>query len=177
MQKHRNTFNPEIIEYMKKDEDPFGFDKLVYVRDADSSKALNTLEEPCIIISASGMLEAGRIKHHIKNTIGDRKHTILIVGFVPPGSLGARLIEGQPEVRIFGKMHTVKARVEVLDAYSAHADYKELMDYLSCQQPHLVSRVFLVHGEEKALLAFKNRLHGKGFSDIVIPTQGESFYI
>ncbi|MCE2845903.1 MAG: MBL fold metallo-hydrolase [Sphingobacteriales bacterium] len=177
MQKHRNTFNPEIIEYMKKDEDPFGFDKLVYVRDADSSKALNTLEEPCIIISASGMLEAGRIKHHIKNTIGDRKNTILIVGFVPPGSLGARLIEGQPEVRIFGKMHTVKARVEVLDAYSAHADYKELMDYLSCQQPHLVSRVFLVHGEEKALLAFKNRLHGKGFSDIVIPTQGESFYI
>lgn len=177
MQKHRSTFNPEIIEYMKQDEDPFGFDKLVYVRDADSSKALNTLEEPCIIISASGMLEAGRIKHHIKNTIGDRKNTILIVGFVPPGSLGARLIEGQPEVRIFGKMHAVKARVEVLDAYSAHADYEELLDYLSCQQPNQVSRVFLVHGEEKALLAFKNRLHGKGFSDIVIPNQGESFYV
>jgi metallo-beta-lactamase family protein len=177
MQKHRNTFNPEIVEYMKHDEDPFGFDKLVYIRDTDSSKALNTLDEPCIIISASGMLEAGRIKHHIKNTIGNRNNTILIVGFVPPGSLGAKLIEGQPEVRIFGKMHSVKARVEVLDAYSAHADYQELMHYLSCQDVNLVKRVFLVHGEEKAQLAFKNRLHGHGFRDIVIPMQGESFSV
>lgn len=175
MFKHRWSFNPSIIESMSTDPDPFGFDNLVYIRDPDSSKALNDLEEPCIIISASGMLEAGRIKHHIKNTIGDSKNSILIVGFVPPGSLGARLIEGQSEVKIFGQPYAVRAKVEVIDAYSAHADYEEMMQYLRCQEASSVKRVFLVHGEPEAQLSFKNHLHGMGFRDIVIPMQGESF--
>ena len=175
MFKHRMSFNPAIIETMQQDPDPFGFDNLVYIRDTDSSKALNDLDEPCIIISASGMLEAGRIKHHIKNTIGDSKNTILIVGFVPPGSLGARLIEGQPEVKIFGQPYAVRAKVEVLAAYSAHADYEEMMRYLRCQDASSVKRVFLVHGEPEAQLSFKTHLHGMGFRDIVIPMQGESF--
>ncbi|MFM1745527.1 MAG: hypothetical protein RLZZ630_1464 [Bacteroidota bacterium] len=175
MFKHRWSFNPAIIETMQQDPDPFGFDNLVYIRDTDSSKALNDLDEPCIIISASGMLEAGRIKHHIKNTIGDSKNTILIVGFVPPGSLGARLIEGQPEVKIFGQPYPVRAKVEVLAAYSAHADYEEMMSYLRCQDASSVKRVFLVHGEPEAQLSFKTHLHGMGFRDIVIPMQGESF--
>lgn len=177
MFKHRWSFNPSIIESMKKDPDPFGFDNLVYIRDSDSSKALNDLDEPCIIISASGMLEAGRIKHHIKNTIGDSKNTILIVGFVPPGSLGARLIEGQQEVKIFGQLYPVGAKVEVLDAYSAHADYGEMMHYLRCQDAASVKRVFLVHGEPDAQLSFKNHMHGLGFHDIVIPMQGETFLL
>jgi metallo-beta-lactamase family protein len=160
---------------MKLDPDPFGFDNLVYIRDSDSSKALNELEEPCIIISASGMLEAGRIKHHVKNTIGEPRNTILIAGFVPPGSLGARMIEGQSEVKIFGQLYPVRAKVEVLDAYSAHADYGEMMRYLRCQDVTSVKRVFLVHGEPDSQLSFKNHLHGMGFSDIVIPMQGESF--
>lgn len=175
MRKHSETFNPEIREYMKTDTDPFGFDDLHYIRDVESSKALNEIRDACIIISASGMLEAGRIKHHVKNTIQSSENTILIVGYVPPGSLGARLIEGAQEVRIFGVMYPVKARVEVLDAYSAHGDYKELMRYLSCQQALDVRRLFLVHGEPAAQLAFKTRLQGMGFRDVVIPLQGESF--
>ena len=175
MRKHSKTFNPEIREYMKTDADPFGFDDLHYIRDVESSKALNEIRDACIIISASGMLEAGRIKHHVKNTIQSSENTILIVGYVPPGSLGARLIEGAQEVRIFGVMYPVKARVEVLDAYSAHGDYKELMRYLSCQQALDVRRLFLVHGEPDAQLSFKTRLQGMGFRDVVIPLQGESF--
>lgn len=177
MRKHTESFNPEILEYMKKDADPFGFDRLIYVQDAASSKALNDLDEPCIIISASGMLEAGRIKHHVKNNISNEKNTILIVGYVPPGSLGGRLIEGAAEVKIFGKMYPVHAKIEVLDSYSAHGDYKEMMQYLSCQDPLAVRKIFLVHGEPAAQLSYKERLQGMGFKDIIIPMQGESFYL
>lgn len=177
MRKHTESFNPEILEEMKKDPDPFGFDKLIYIQDVESSKALNELEEPCIIISASGMLEAGRIKHHVKNNIENPQNTILIVGYVPPGSLGGRLIEGASEVKIFGTLYSVRAKVEVLDAYSAHADYKEMMKYLSCQDPSAVRKLFLVHGEPEAQLKYKEHLQGMGFKDITIPMQGESFYL
>ncbi len=177
MRKHTESFNPEILEYMKTDEDPFGFETLHYIQDVESSKSLNELKDPCIIISASGMMEAGRIKHHIKNNIEDSRNTILIIGYVPPGSLGGKLIEGAEEVKIFGNSYKVRARISVLDSYSAHADCKEMMEYLKCQQAHLVKRVFLVHGEPGAQLKFKEHLHGMGFSDIVIPLQGESFAI
>jgi metallo-beta-lactamase family protein len=160
---------------MKKDDDPFGFETLHYVREVEDSKALNDFDEPCIIISASGMLEAGRIKHHVKNNISNEKNTILIIGYVPPGSLGGRLIEGAKEVKIFGDIYPVNAQIAVLDSYSAHADYKEMMAYLHCQKPHEVKRLFLVHGEPEAQLKFKEHLNGMGFSDIVIPIQGESF--
>ncbi|MFN8152969.1 MAG: MBL fold metallo-hydrolase [Bacteroidia bacterium] len=177
MKKHTESFNPEIIEYMKKDPDPFGFERLIYIRDVESSKALNELQDPCIIISASGMLEAGRIKHHVKNNISNANNTILIVGYVPPGSLGGKLIEGATEVKIFGKMYPVKAKIAVLDSYSAHGDYKEMMTYLKCQDPQKVRKLFLVHGEPEAQLTYKEHLHGMGFKDILIPMQGESFYL
>lgn len=175
MRKHRDSFNPEIVEYMKKDDDPFGFESLHYIRDVELSKKLNEKQEPCIIISASGMMEAGRIKHHLKNNIMDAKNTVLIVGFVPPGSLGDRMIQGESEVRIFGKLIPLRASVKVLGSYSAHADYEELMQYLSCQDTSKVKRLFLVHGEKEAQLTFKKHLHGMGFSDIVIPMMHESF--
>ena len=175
MRKHRDSFNPEIVEYMKKDDDPFGFESLHYIRDVELSKKLNEKQEPCIIISASGMMEAGRIKHHLKNNIMDAKNTVLIVGFVPPGSLGDRMIQGESEVRIFGKLIPLRASVKVMGSYSAHADYEELMHYLSCQDTSKVKRLFLVHGEKEAQLTFKKHLHGMGFSDIVIPMMHESF--
>ncbi|MBK9399312.1 MAG: MBL fold metallo-hydrolase [Bacteroidetes bacterium] len=175
MRKHKESFNPETVEYMKKDDDPFGFETLHYVREVEDSKALNDFDEPCIIISASGMLEAGRIKHHVKNNISNEKNTILIIGYVPPGSLGGKLIEGTKEVKIFGDIYPVNAQIAVLDSYSAHADYKEMMEYLRCQNPQQVKRLFLVHGEPEAQLKFKEHLNGMGFSDIVIPIHGESF--
>jgi metallo-beta-lactamase family protein len=175
MRKHKDSFNPDIVEYMKKDDDPFGFESLHYIRDVELSKELNENKNPCIIISASGMMEAGRIKHHLKNNIIDAKNTVLIVGFVPPGSLGDRMIQGEKEVRIFGKMVPLRASVKVMGSYSAHADYKELMEYLSCQNAAQVKRLFLVHGEKEAQLTFKKHLHGMGFSDISIPMMHESF--
>jgi metallo-beta-lactamase family protein len=177
MRKHKESFNPEIIEYMKNDDDPFGFETLYYIRDVELSKELNDNAEPCIIISASGMMEAGRIKHHLKNNIIHAKNTVLIVGFVPPGSLGDRMIQGEKEVKIFGKMVPLKASVKVMGSYSAHADYKEMMKYLSCQDTKKVRRLFLVHGEKEAQLTYKNHLHGMGFSDIVIPMMHESFHL
>lgn len=177
MRKHKESFNPEIIEYMKNDDDPFGFETLHYIRDVELSKELNEKKEPCIIISASGMMEAGRVKHHLKNNIIDAKNTVLIVGFVPPGSLGDRMIQGEKEVKIFGKMVPLRASVKVLGSYSAHADYKEMMKYLSCQDATKVRRLFLVHGEKEAQLTYKNHLLGMGFSDIVIPMMHESFHL
>lgn len=177
MRRHTESFNPEILEYMKKDADPFGFETLKYIREVEDSKALNDRDEPCIIISASGMLEAGRIKHHLKNNISDARNTILIVGYVPPGSLGGRLIAGDKEVHIFGLPYEVKAHIEVIDSYSAHGDYTELMKYLECQDATQVRKLFLIHGEPAAQLAFKTHLQGRGFKDIVIPMQGESFYL
>jgi metallo-beta-lactamase family protein len=177
MRKHKESFNPEIIEYMKQDDDPFGFETLHYIRDVELSKELNEKADPCIIISASGMMEAGRVKHHLKNNISNAKNTVLIVGFVPPGSLGDRMIRGDKEVKIFGKMVPMRAGVKVMGSYSAHGDYKEMMQYLSCQDASRVRRLFLVHGEKEAQLTFKNHLNGMGFRDIVIPMLHESFQL
>ncbi len=177
MRKHTESFNPEILEYMQQDTDPFGYDEVFYIRDVADSKSLNDFPEPCIIISASGMMEAGRIKHHIKNNIEDTNNTILIVGYVTPHSLGGKLKDGSTEVRIFGELYTVKAKIEIIDSYSAHADYEELLRYLLCQDPKLVSKLFLVHGEDDALFEFRNKLTDVGFGHIFIPDLGETYEI
>ena len=177
MRKHTESFNAAIKEYMKKDSDPFGYDQVHYITEVEESKALNNRPEPCIIISASGMMEAGRIKHHLKNNISDEKNTILIVGYVPTGSLGGKLIEGFKEVNIFGKPYQVNAHIEVIDSYSAHADYNELLRFLSCQNAALVKQFFIVHGEPQAQTAFKGKLEIAGFKNITIPALGESFEI
>jgi metallo-beta-lactamase family protein len=175
MRKHTESFNPSILEYMKKDADPFGYDDAHYIQEVADSIALNDTSDPCIIISASGMMDAGRIKHHIKNNISDVKNTVMIVGFVTPNSLGGRLKSGAAEVRIYGKLYPVNARIETLDYYSAHADYNELLLNLSCQDPAKVKKVFVVHGEEEAQKIFRLKLVEKGFQDVVIPALGESF--
>ncbi len=177
MSKHPEYFNPEVIEYMKKDSNPFGYDDVIYTQDVNESKALNDDDSPMIIISASGMMEAGRIRHHIANTIESPKNTVLIVGYVPEESLGGHLKEGRKEVTIFGKDLQVRARVEVLDSYSAHADYRELLRYLSCQNPAEVITTFIVHREPEAQLSFKEKLMDKGFKDVRIPMKGETFVL
>lgn len=169
MRKNSILFNDEIKEYMNKtDGDPFIFKDITYISDVEKSKSLNQLKEPCIIISASGMAEAGRIKHHIKNNIDDPNNTILLVGYSSPYSLAGRLKRGAEEVRIFGKLYKVKARVDSIEGYSAHADYEELLAYLSCQNPDLVKKIFLVHGDDDAKLNFRKLLLQKGFKDVEI---------
>ncbi|WP_266369085.1 MBL fold metallo-hydrolase RNA specificity domain-containing protein [Tellurirhabdus rosea] len=174
MKRHEECFNPDILEYIKKDGDAFAFPNLHYVSDVDESKAINERPGPCIIISASGMAEAGRIKHHIKNNIEDSRNTILLVGYCSPNSLGGQLKNGAKEVRIFGETYAVRAEVEVMDSFSAHADYAEMLRYLSCQDPAEVKHVFLVHGEIDRQLIFQHHLEKAGFRHVSIPTPYET---
>lgn len=173
MKNHPECFNEEILEYMKKDANPFGFDNLIYIQDVIESKQLNEHKEPCIIISASGMADAGRIKHHIKNNISDPKNTVLIVGYAEPNSLGGKLRAGNKKVKIFGIEHAVNAEVIIMDSYSAHGDYKEMIRYYACQDPVKVKQLFLVHGEYDVQLNFKEKLREAGFLNITIPEQGD----
>lgn len=175
MKRNESCFNPKILGYIKHDGDAFGFSNLHYISEVNQSKALNDSKEPCIIISASGMAEAGRIKHHIANNIENRNNTILLVGYCSPESLGAALKAKPKHVKIFGEVHRLNAHIEVMDSFSAHADYSELITYLGCQDASKVKQLFLVHGELPNQLAFKNRLMLAGFGHILIPTQGEGF--
>ena len=175
MRNNPDCFNDEIRAYMEKDSDPFGFNKLTYIREAQESKQLNHLKEPCIIISASGMAEAGRIKHHLANNIGNADNTVMIVGHCESGSLGAKLAEGEKEVRIFGEMHSVRANVEILGSFSAHGDVDEMLDVLKCLNPSKVKKVFVVHGDYDVQLRFMIRLQREGFRVVEIPEKGNSF--
>lgn len=175
MQRHPEDFNAEILDYIAKDGDAFDFRCLKYITKVEESKALNSSEEPCIIISASGMAEAGRIKHHIANNVEKRSTTILLVGYASPGTLAAQLKEGNKLVKIFGEEKIVKADIEVMDSFSAHADYNEMLAYFTCQDAEKVKKMFLVHGEINTQTAFKARLHDAGFRNVEIPAQGETF--
>ncbi len=177
MRKHMDCFNDEIREHLKTDPDPFGFNRLRYIREVEESKGLNNSHEPCIIISASGMMEAGRIKHHIKNNIGDARNTILIVGYCPPSTLGGDLLAMKPVVRIYGKEYEVKAEVRELGSYSAHGDYEEMISYLSCIDTGKVKKVFLVHGEYEVQQEYREKLFKAGFQQIEIPDQHSSWDI
>mgnify|MGYP003295762208 FL=1 len=168
---HDENFNTDIRTFMENTKDPFGFDNLTYVRSVDDSKKLNTYNRPCIIISASGMMEAGRIKHHLANNIEDPKTTILCVGYCSPTTLGAKIMRGDTKVSIFGEEHKVRAHLERIDAYSGHADYKELIQYLSCQKGNKkLKKIFIVHGEGEVRDAYANHLKKAGFKQAYVPS-------
>lgn len=174
--RHTDSMNNDVKDVMLHDPDPFGFNTLHYITDINDSKRLNSKKEPCIIISASGMLEAGRVKHHVANHISKPSTTILIVGYCTPTSLGARL--QKPDLKyisIFGEDHKVAAQICKIEGFSGHGDYKEMCTYLTCQQPDRVRRVFVVHGEKTAAEAYKDHLYEAGFRHIEIPAKGDSF--
>lgn len=174
--RHYSTlFRAEVREELRRDPDLFSFPGIEFVRTPERSKQLNGMKDPCIIIAASGMMEAGRVRHHLRNSLGDPANGVLAVGFCAPGTLGARLLDGATEVRIFGETVPVRARIMRMEFYSAHADRGELVRFLSCQDPAKVRRIFLVHGIERGFLGLKSLLQGKGFRDIAIPRRGERF--
>ncbi len=177
IRKHEECFDEEFIEYISHDPNPFGFKNLKYISLVEDSKALNDIKEPCVIISSSGMAEAGRVKHHIKNNIGNAQNTILLVGYCTPESLGGRLKAGNKVVRIFGEDFEVKAGVESLEYYSAHGDYGEMFRLLECQDKKKIKQVFLVHGEYETQQAFKEKFIERGYNHIDIPAHGELFTI
>ncbi len=174
---HKECFNDRIVELMETDPDPFGFNDMFFIQQVDDSKKLNDIKEPCIIISASGMMEAGRVKHHLANSISNSKNTILAVGYCAPSTLGARILRGEKEVSIFGTVYPVRADVEKLDSYSGHADYNEMIQFLACQDKEKVKQLVLVHGEIRSQEFFQDRLKENGFDKIFIPEQGEGMEI
>ena len=177
VKRHPECFNRSIQKIMKFDKDPFDFKGLHYIEDKRESQALNGSNEPCVIISASGMAEAGRVKHHIANNITDPSTTILMVGYCEKNSLGARLKAQPTEVNIFGDTFPVRADIRSIDSMSAHADYRDLCQYLSSQEPDQIRTLFIVHGEDDSQMAFKERLHKKGFMKIVIPQRHQTFQL
>ena len=162
-------FNSRIQKILLNDKDPFDFKGLQFVNTVKESKKLNYLDEPCVIISASGMADAGRVKHHISNNIENSRNSILFSGYCEPHSLGGKLKLHPAEVNIFGQSHEVHAEIGEIRSMSAHGDYNDLTRWLSCQDPKQVKKLFLVHGDYDVQVDFKDRLIGKGFPDIEIP--------
>ena len=170
---HAECFDTETLNHLKAHEDPFGFNRLVYVRTVEESKKLNNIRSSCVIISASGMCEGGRIVHHLANNIEDPKNTILIVGYQAEHTLGRRLVEKAPEVNIFGDVHKLNAEVVVLNSFSAHAGQDELVEYIGSADGKQLKQVFLVHGEMAQSEKLAEVLQTKGLKNVQIPARGE----
>ncbi len=159
---------------IRKYEDPFGFGRVQYVRSVEDSKQLNYMDNSMIIISASGMCEAGRILHHLKNNIEDNRNTILVVGYMAENTLGRRIVEREKRVKVFGEEYNLEADVVAIDAFSAHADRDELLEYIRGCGPNL-KRVFIVHGEEEQSLVFANAVRKMNPAlEVTVPQEGES---
>jgi len=174
---HPDAYNDEVRQYMSEDlhhRSPFGFDQLTYVRKVQASKDLNFLKESAVIIAASGMCEGGRILHHLKNNIGNPNTTILFVGFQAEHTLGRRILDGNERVKIFGEEYRVRATVERIEGYSAHADRHELRDWADHFDKERMKRIFLVHGEWEGMAALAYVLDVDGY-DVSIPERGQVF--
>ncbi len=174
LKKFPKYYNKKIQRILEVDDDPFDFEGLRYIKTVEESKSLNEDMHPKVIISASGMADAGRVKHHIKNNIGSEKNTILMVGYCEPRSLGGRLMNGAKEVRIYGEPFEVRSKIGSIKSMSAHGDYEDLMQFLACQIPSEVKQVYIVHGEPEVQDHFAERLRKKGFKDVIVPELHET---
>ncbi len=170
---HLECYDEELHDHLLTDKDPFGFNSLRYISDVEESKSLNTNEEPCVIISSSGMMNTGRVKHHLANNIEDSRNTILIIGYCSPDTPGGKLINGDRTIRLFGEELMVRAKVEIMDSFSAHGDQMEMYDVLKNLKTEL-KHMFLVHGEPEKQKIYRSFLQDRGFGKISIPELGES---
>jgi metallo-beta-lactamase family protein len=172
-------FDDKTRDYIRTDPDGdvFNFRRLTYIRDVEESKALNYRKDPCIIISASGMAEAGRIQHHLKNNIEDSRNTVLIVGWQAPNTLGRRLVERLPVVRIFGMEYQLEAEVVTLNGFSGHADQAGLLQWLRAFKKR-PQQIFVVHGDPDAASVFAAKLRDElGYSQVMVPRLYQKFDI
>jgi metallo-beta-lactamase family protein len=171
---HPECYDPEILNLLHSANTPFEFPGLTYVSSVEDSKKLSSSNELSIIISASGMCEAGRVLHHLVNTIEDPKNTIIIVGYQAENTLGRKIVDGASEVRIYGEMYQLKAEVCLLNGFSGHADQKGLLGFAeSIKAQGLLDKIILVHGELKSAEILKDLLEENGFQSIAIPAPGE----
>ena len=169
---HPECFDEDTLAFMRANGDPFGFDNLTYLSASEDSEALNSREGPLMVIAASGMCEAGRILHHLRNAVEDARNTVLIIGYQAQNTLGRRIAEHQPAVRIFGMEHPLEAEVVVMDAFSAHVDRDDLLDFVRRCRPSL-RKVLLVHGEDEQMQPLGDRLIRMGVPDVHAPMLGE----
>jgi len=175
-QVHAECYDKETHDaFLKHHKNPFGFNALSFVQSVEESKSLNEKEGPMIIISADGMCEAGRVLHHLANNISDPNNQVLLVGFMAENTLGRRLKNGEKEVRIMGDWFEVKAEIQQINAFSAHADYSECLNWLKEIDTSNLKKIFLVHGEPDAQTAFKSYLEKNGFPNVQIVKYGESY--
>ncbi len=172
---HPGCYDSDLTDYMSTDPNPFGFKKLKYIRKVEHSKLIKKQQGAAIIISASGMMSAGRVKHHLSNHIEDPNNTILVVGYCGAGTLGRQIVDGAEEVRIFGEIKKVKAEVVIMNSFSAHGDNDEMLQFIDNQNRDRLKTIFLVHGEEKRQLTFKHNLKEQGFNKVIIPKLDEEY--
>lgn len=171
-----DLFEDEVKEEMERGNNPLEFPGLKFTQTADESKALNESDEPSIIISASGMCDVGRIKHHLKHNIWNPKSTILFVGYQAPGTLGYEIVNGAKKVTIFGEEFAVNARIEYIEGYSGHADQEWLMNFVYSfyNKP---KHIFLVHGEEESQEVLRNKILENTGIGVTIPEYGETYQL
>jgi metallo-beta-lactamase family protein len=177
VKKYPELFNDRLQEVLKIDDDPFLFNGLKYVENVEDSKLLKEADTPCVIISASGTADAGRVRHHISSCVSDGKNAILMAGYCGSNSLGGQLLNGAKEVELFNETFEVAAEVGAFTGLSAHADSDDLLQFLSSQDPQKVKAVFLVHGEYNTQTAFQTRLENKGFEKMYIPEQHQAYVL
>jgi metallo-beta-lactamase family protein len=166
---HPECFNDEIYQFLREKENPFGMENLTYIREAAHSRKLNDLKEPAIIISASGMCEAGRIRHHLQNNIGDDRNTVLFIGYCAENTLGAQIMAHKNPVNIFGEPRAVRAQIVSVDSYSGHADKNELRRYVE-RLTGDIKKIAVIHGEESQCLAHAETLRAmRPKAEVVVP--------
>lgn len=174
-EKNMDLFKPEVQKFIKRGDNPLDFPGLNFTQSVDESKALNMSDEPCIIISASGMCDVGRIKHHLKHNIWNPKSTILFVGYQAPGTLGRRIVDGEKKVKILGEEFAVKARVEYIEGYSGHADQEWLLNFVYSFTSQMPKHIFLVHGEPNAQETLKEKIESTTGIGVTIAKYGEEY--
>lgn len=175
---HPECFDRETYRvFLQNGEDPFGFKRLTYTHTVEESKALNEMNEPMIIISASGMAEGGRILHHLANNVGNSKNLVLFVGYAAENTLARKIMDGEKEVNIFGEKYVISSKVKKMDYFSGHADQGELINYLRLNPKNRLKKIFLVHGEESEAKPLQEKLLKAGYSNVHFPSSGEKYEI
>ncbi|HDZ12810.1 MAG TPA: MBL fold metallo-hydrolase, partial [Bacteroidetes bacterium] len=175
---HPECYDEEIKEeFLQNNEDPFGFSRLRYIRDVEESKKLNSYKGSCMIISASGMCEGGRILHHLKNNIENPKNTVLVVGYMAENTLGKRLVERSQVVKIFGEEYALRSQVVVMNSFSAHADRRDLLNYVKRLNKNRLKHIFIVHGDPDQSEALAEGLRQIGYPNASIPVLGEKYHL
>ena len=167
--------NKEAKSFQEEHDSLFDFENLIYLESSDASRAISNYHEPCIIISSSGMVQGGRVEHHVAANISNPYCTILLIGYSAEGTLGWRLMNGQDHIHIEGKKRPVMANIEKIDVFSGHGDQRDLTAFVQKQSSEALKAVFLVHGEAQSMQDFKEHLHAQGYPQVEIPSRGQTF--